>query len=241
MNDKSVRESAGRNRTPNHESVSQPADASSSRQYQIADQIRERILSGTYIPGTRLIERTLASELGVSRIPVRDALNILRGEGYVSAFPNRGMVVTTLTNEDVEELFEVREALEVLAVRRATARATPSELLRLAKVLSDSKDAAERRDPRAVGRCNQEFHDLLMASAHNSLLVTMMEPLEGRLHWLLRQNDDPRPLHDEHIALLDAIRSGDPDRAAAQALAHVRTSRRIWLESEARKSETGVS
>lgn len=182
----------------------------------------------------RLKERTLATELGVSRIPVRDALNLLRGEGFVSSVPNRGMVVTTLTDEDVNELFEVREALEVFAARRATERATPSELLHLALLIDDSAAAAARDDARAVGRCNQKFHDLLTAAAHNSLLISMMEPLEGKLHWLLRQNDDPQPLHTEHVALLDAIRSGDPDKAAARALAHVRTSRRMWLENTAK-------
>ncbi len=211
------------------------SDGHSFPRHQVADQIRERIVMGEYPPGMRLIERTLATELGVSRIPVRDALNLLRGEGFVSSNPNRGMVVTTLTDKDVYELFEVREALEVYAARRATERATPEELLRLAHVIADSEAAAERDDAHAVGRCNQEFHDLLTAAAHNSLLVSMMEPLESRLHWLLRQNDDPRPLHAEHVALLDAIRSGDPDKAAAQALAHVRTSRRIWLENGAKR------
>lgn len=211
-------------------------DDASTRHHQVAAVLRERILQGDFVPGQRLVERTLAGELGVSRIPVRDALNILRGEGFVSAFPNRGMVVTPLTQQDVEELFEVRTALEVLAARRATERATPEELNRLAQAIADSEDAAARSDTQAVGRCNQSFHDLLTASAHNSLLTSLMEPLEGRLHWLLRQNDDPQPLHTEHVALLEAIRSGDPDLAAERALAHVRTSRRIWLETEARKS-----
>src|SRR5690606_1895705 len=73
------------------------SDGHSFPRYQVADQIRERIVMGEYPPGMRLIERTLATELGVSRIPVRDALNLLRGEGFVSSNPNRGMVVTTLT------------------------------------------------------------------------------------------------------------------------------------------------
>lgn len=217
--------------------VTAAADGTDSpaRQHQVADVLRERILQGELAPGARLVERTLAAELGVSRIPIRDALNILRGEGFVSAFPNRGMVVTPLTRQDVEELFEVREALEVLAARRATEHATSEELDRLAAILAESEAAAERSDAQTVGRCNQDFHDQLTAMAHNVLLTSMMEPLEGRLHWLLRQNDNPQPLHTEHAALFEAIRSGDPDRAANRALAHVRTSRRIWLETEARK------
>ncbi len=196
--------------------------------------LRERILQGELAPGQRLVERTLAAEMGVSRIPVRDALNILRGEGFVSATPNRGMVVTPLSRQDIEELFEVREALEVLAVRRVTERATAEEIKQLERAIAESEAAAERDDAQAVGRCNQDFHDLLTAIAHNSLLASIMEPLEGRLHWLLRQNDDPQVLHDEHGALLEAIRSGDADLAAERSLEHVRTSRRIWLANEAR-------
>lgn len=207
------------------------------RQPQVADIIRDRILEGTLMPGQRLVERTLASELGVSRIPVRDALNILRGEGFVTAFPNRGMLVTPMSRQDIEELFEVREALEVLAARRATENATSEELDKLAEALAHSEAAAARSDSRDVGRCNQEFHDLLTASAHNSLLTSLMVPLEGRLHWLLRQNDDPELLHFEHVELLKAIRSGDPELAAKRALSHVCTSRKIWLEIESRRSE----
>lgn len=202
---------------------------------QVADILRDRILEGKLTPGQRLVERTLASELGVSRIPVRDALNILRGEGFVTAFPNRGMLVTPMSRQDIEELFEVREALEVLAARRATENATPEELDRLAEALARSEEAAARSDARAVGRCNQDFHDLLTASAHNTLLTSLMVPLEGRLHWLLRQNDDPALLHTEHVELLKAIRSGDPELAAQRALSHVCTSRKIWLELEARR------
>ncbi len=211
------------------------AESGAPQSHELVSILRDRILHGDLAPGQRLVERTLASELGVSRIPVRDALNILRGEGFVSALPNRGMTVTALSPQDVEELFEVRESLEVLAVRRATERATPDEIDRLEQSIAASEAAWERSDTDAVGRCNQEFHDLLWKMAHNSLLSSLMEPLEGRMHWLLRQNDDPRRLQAEHVAILAAIRSGDAELAARTALDHVQTSREIWLDLSARR------
>ncbi|MCS3427630.1 GntR family transcriptional regulator [Leucobacter aridicollis] len=211
------------------------AESGAPQSHELVSILRDRILHGDLAPGQRLVERTLASELGVSRIPVRDALNILRGEGFVSALPNRGMTVTALSPQDVEELFEVRESLEVLAVRRATERATPDEIDRLEQSIASSEAAWERSDTDAVGRCNQEFHDLLWKMAHNSLLSSLMEPLEGRMHWLLRQNDDPRRLQAEHVAILAAIRSGDAELAARSALDHVQTSREIWLDLSARR------
>lgn len=211
------------------------AESGAPQSHELVSILRDRILHGDLAPGQRLVERTLASELGVSRIPVRDALNILRGEGFVSALPNRGMTVTALSPQDVEELFEVRESLEVLAVRRATERATPDEIDRLEQSIAASEAAWERSDTDAVGRCNQEFHDLLWKMAHNSLLSSLMEPLEGRMHWLLRQNDDPRRLQAEHVAILAAIRSGDAELAARSALDHVQTSREIWLDLSTRR------
>lgn len=211
------------------------AESGAPQSHELVSILRDRILHGDLAPGQRLVERTLASELGVSRIPVRDALNILRGEGFVSALPNRGMTVTALSPQDVEELFEVRESLEVLAVRRATERATPDEIDRLEQSIAASEAAWERSDTDAVGRCNQEFHDLLWKMAHNSLLSSLMEPLEGRMHWLLRQNNDPRRLQAEHVAILAAIRSGDAELAARSALDHVQTSREIWLDLSARR------
>ena len=197
---------------------------------QVADELRERIVSGALAPGSRLVERTLAEELGVSRVPVRDALVQLRGEGFVTEIPRKGVVVTTVSEHDVRELFDVREALEVLAVRQATERAGTDELRRLRATLDASEAAIQASDKREIGRCNQAFHDQITAMAHNELLASMLEPLEGRLHWLLRQNDDPTQLHAEHEELCQAIASGDVAVAQEVSLRHVHTSRDLCLD-----------
>lgn len=199
--------------------------------HEVINALRERIVGGELPPGARLVERTLAQELGVSRIPVREALNVLRGEGFVTAYPRRGMVVRALSDEDIEELFEVREALEVLVARCAAARATDAELDRLANVLE--AEAAAEPLPRGEtdGRYNQRFHDLLTAYAHNSFLASLMEPIEGRIHWLFRRSGQNEFFRQEHRAILDALRSRDADRAGAAALAHVHSSHEVWRKS----------
>lgn len=197
---------------------------------QVADVVRERIVGGDLPPGTRLVERVLAEGLGVSRVPVRDALNLLKGEGFVTQEPRRGVVVARLLRKDIEELFDVRLALEVLAVRLATERATPDELKALKKALSRSAKALKANDTATLGHTNQAFHDAITAMAHNDLLISLLEPLEGRLHWLLRQNNNPRPLHREHVALYESIASGDSDLAGRVAAQHVRTSRELCLQ-----------
>ena len=192
---------------------------------QVRDHLRDRIVTGRLQPGDRMVERELAAEYGVSRIPVREAIRILESEGFVSVVPRRGVVVRRMEERDIEELFDVREALEVLAVRRATQRATKAELRELEKSLTAAARALRANNLEAIGAASDSFHDGLVSLAHNELLATMLEPLSGRLHWLFRQNDDPATLYAEHRRLFEAISSGDPDRAAAEALRHVQTNR----------------
>lgn len=196
---------------------------------QVAEVLRERIIRGALPPGTPLVERTLAEGLGVSRVPVRDALSLLKGEGFVTQEPRRGVVVTRLVRKDVEELFDVRLALEVLAVRLAAERATADDLAGLNETLRQSGSALKANDAEALLRSNQAFHDAITQMAKNDLLASLLNPLEGRLHWLLSQNDDPLPLHREHEKLYKAIASGDPDAAGRESVAHVTTSRELCL------------
>jgi len=192
---------------------------------QVRDHLRDRIVTGKLQPGDRMVERELAAEYGVSRIPVREAIRILESEGFVSVVPRRGVVVRRMQERDIDELFDVREALEVLAARRATERATKPELRQLEKALTAARKALRSGNPDAIGTASDSFHDTLISLAHNELLATMLEPLSGRLHWLFRQNDDPATLYAEHQRLFEAISSGDSDRAAAEALRHVQTNR----------------
>lgn len=195
----------------------------------VRDEVRQRIIDGRYPPGTRIIERELAEELQVSRIPIREAFRTLESEGFVEVVPRRGVIVGRLSERDVEQLFDVREALEVLACRRAAEAVTKAELRRMRQLLDRCRKAIDAGNQAEVGRLNSGFHDQLIALARNDLLAGLLEPLQGRLHWLFRQNDDPETLLREHVELLDAIGSGDPDRAAEQALNHVRRNRALAL------------
>ena len=130
---------------------------------------------------------------------------------------------------DVVELFDVREALEVFATRRAAVTATTADLRRLKQALDKARIAVDAGDPKAAGSANDIFHDLIIVMARNGLLAGMLEPLQGRLHWLFRQVDDLDSLWEEHRELYDAIASGEPDRAGAQALQHVQANRDIAL------------
>lgn len=187
----------------------------------VRDALRTRIFEGHYAPGTRLVERDLAAEFSVSRLPVREALRMLRQEGLISDRGARGAEVSTLSPKDVEDLFDVRQSLEVLACRLAAIRATEQDLAFLKGLLDDAEGFLAKGAVREAHRSNSEFHDAITSIADNNFLKSALEPLQGRMHWLFRHVADLPELIREHRALYAAIATGDPDRAAAQSASHI--------------------
>lgn len=193
---------------------------------QIREELRNRIADGRLPPGTKMVERELASELGVSRVPVREAVRMLESEGFVQVVPRRGVIVRRLSRRDVEELFDMREVLEVWAARRAATDATEDELGHMRAIL-DAGEAALPDDHDRAHHANEAFHDALVAMAHHDLLAFILEPLQGRLHWLFRQSPDDAELAHDHRALFEAIRARDAERAGRLALEHIRHNREV--------------
>ncbi|MGW3102158.1 GntR family transcriptional regulator [Streptomyces sp. NPDC001100] len=188
--------------------------------------LRQDIIAGRLRPGDRLVERELAERFGVSRVPVREAIRALVAEGFVLFESARRTVVRRLTPTDVKELFELREALEVYAAGLAASRATPQALAELRELLDSAAEATRSDDAEAITDVNTRFHDRILSLAGNSLLISVMEPVDGRLRWLTRQNEEWPQLLTEHEELYEAIASGDPDRARSHALSHVQANYR---------------
>ncbi|MFJ4324719.1 GntR family transcriptional regulator [Streptomyces tricolor] len=188
--------------------------------------LREDIIAGRLGPGDRLVERELAERFGVSRVPVREAIRALVAEGFVLFESARRTVVRRLTPADVRELFELREALEVYAAGLAASRATPEALAELRDLLDQAARATQAEDAETITDINTRFHDRVLSMAGNGLLISVMEPVDGRLRWLTRRNEEWPQLLTEHRALYEAIASGDPARARAHALDHVRANHR---------------
>ncbi|MET0701280.1 MAG: GntR family transcriptional regulator [Mycobacterium sp.] len=191
----------------------------------IRDRIRDRIADGTYPPGTRLVERDLAAEFAVSRAPVREAVRMLNSEGFVEMLATRGVIVRQLSRTDVEELFDVREALETMAFRKAAERVTKEDVRRLEALARKAEQAIARKDQDTVYACNVEFHDIVPEIARNKVLVGLLEPIESRLHWINLQNDEPDLLWHEHRIMLSAITSGDAKLAQRLSSEHIEVNR----------------
>jgi len=191
----------------------------------VARVLRDQIVVGERAPGSRLVERDLADELGVSRVPVREALRLLVAEGLVTPRPRTWAVVRTFTDDDVDDLLDVRAALEGLAARRAAEHRDPARLQALDDALAAEDDAADRGDAAAARRAAADFHEALLAAAGNTVLDEVTAVTASRARWLLGQHEDLAQMAGEHRLLLDAIRAGDVEGAARTVAAHLRTSR----------------
>ncbi|MDT9595176.1 GntR family transcriptional regulator [Nocardioides zeae] len=190
---------------------------------QAYDALRARIVGLDLEPGARIVERDAAAELGVSRVPLREALQLLEAEGLVVLVPRQGAMVAPFTVADVRHLFEVREAVEVPAARLAAARRTEADLAELGHRVEAATAALARGDDGAVAAQNAAFHRAVTAAAHNPLLTSLTAPLEARVQRLfhLTRGRDTREQCRDHAGVLDAIRAGDGEVAAGEYRRHI--------------------
>lgn len=195
----------------------------------VRNQLRARIFDGEYPPGTPLVERDLAQEFNVSRLPVREALRMLRQEGLVRERSSRGVEVSFLSAKEAADLFDLRLHLEVLAGRLAAVNATQEDLRRLEDLLDDTEDALKRGAVLEVHRASADFHEQITALARNRFLRSALEPVQGRMRWISLNVADAYALLREHRELLAAIASGDAESAAERSQIHVEKSRRQFV------------
>jgi DNA-binding GntR family transcriptional regulator len=188
----------------------------------VSEQIRDLILGGKLKPGERLIEDRLSAELGVSRVPVREALRGLSAEGLVRLEPNRGASVAEITPQIVNELVEVRALLEGLNARLAAQHHDPEIIAQLRDTL-DRGNAAAQSTNEQLARLNAEFHERLSEASRNSVLSDVMRSLRERTSLAFAINGRSRAREDwlEHAGILEAVIAGDGDLAALLATRHV--------------------
>ena len=194
----------------------------------VVAELRRRIIDCDYPPGHRLTEDRLADDFGVSRNPVREAIRVLEREGFLVALPRRGAVVASISASDVENIFDVRLSLEVLAAQLAAQRADPEGRTTLKGLVAEAAAASSGAELSAL---NTAFHGEICRMSGNSLLVGIMESLHDRLTWIYRQGAERRAPDSwtEHEALAAAICAGDAEAAAHAAHTHVLAARQAAL------------
>lgn len=192
----------------------------------VLERLSEAIITGQLRPGDRLVETTLGKQLGVSRVPVREAMRHLEQVRLVDKIPNGGTFVSRLTASDIEELYTIRSQLEGLAARLVAAAHDPKAIAQLEAILEQTRTAAAANNLSAVIASDVDFHSALITLSGHKLLGTVWEPVSVRLRrfLLLKRQRLYRTLSEAvqmHEPIAQAIAAGDPVRAEAEAKRHV--------------------
>ena len=189
----------------------------------VADAVRSEIISGALPPGTRVREEQLALDHGVSRVPVREALQKLAGEGFLTLSPRRGATVSTPSPTKAVEVMEIRRSLELLAVRRAAEVKGGAFAGELHRVVTAGTRALASRQHRKLPPLVDRFHALIAAASGNQELVELLDNLRSRVSWMFSVDVETRSdtAWSEHGAILDAVLAGDADLAVRLMDSHV--------------------
>ena len=190
---------------------------------QIKDILLARILNGEYTPGYRLIELQIAQEFGTSQAPVRESLRELEALGFVESTPYRGTRVRNVTKTELIEAYAVRAALEEVAAR-AAASYFKDNVGALELKLAAMHQEADNGDLYELGRHDFEFHRLIVEAAANKVLQNVWKSLRIETHVLIGAMTikvDPHEVVEMHRPLIEALASGDGERAGTLIRQHL--------------------
>jgi DNA-binding GntR family transcriptional regulator len=203
---------------------------------QVIDVLRQAILDFRLKPGQRLIERELIEQIGVSRTTIREVLRQLAAEGLVTTIPQKGAIVVVPSEDEAAELYEVRAALEELAVRRFVEHASDSQVAALRAALDDvARVTKSGGDIVEMLRAKDAFYEVLLKGSGNRAIHEILAGLQARVRMLratsLSQPGRPERAVAEIRAIVEAIEARDADAAAAACAAHVNHAASTGLEA----------
>jgi DNA-binding GntR family transcriptional regulator len=205
----------------------------------IFDVLHEKIISGTYKPGDWLRQDDIATQLGVSMTPVREALDLLVSAGLAERVPYRGVRVREMSTKDVVEAYGLRLLLEALIAQEAARNITRDQVAGLERTLSEMKKHESLKDVSRERRSSREFHSSIAEATRNDLLIKMYEVVSNAFpDWLLYEAlfrypellaDSMMSTYKEHVGIVSALKKGDAELAMQRSIEHVMESGK-WLE-----------
>jgi DNA-binding GntR family transcriptional regulator len=204
----------------------------------LVEQVHEAILleisSGKLTPGTRIIQEQIATELGVSRQPVQQALLLLRNQGVLSDAPGRGLIVAPLDPDHIRHMYDVRAVIEGLAFRKAALNNSETAKREGSSFISKGRKAAQSGSVREMIAADMAFHHFVYVLSENLLVAPAMDT-----HWtythrvmgeVLMLDEKPRDIWDQHEAMLQDIISGDGALAEKHAQEHILAAANFIIE-----------
>lgn len=198
--------------------------------------IREAIVSGELVQGSKISLRDLSQKFGISRTPLREAVRKIEAEGLITIIPRKGFVVRMFTRKDVKEIYAVREVLEMLAGELACKYITEKDLKHLEKIHKQIKNMllSKKIDLRAVESLNKDFHFIIYEASQNALLIDMISNLWNRaaemIFCILSSPHRLQDLLKEHGNILEGIEKRDKDSVKEAIKFHLSQSKSLTLE-----------
>lgn len=193
--------------------------------------LRENILSGKYLQGESLIEKRLATELNVSRTPIREAIRQLELEGLVESIPNKGVTVKGISRKDVEDIYKIRMLLEGLAARWAIEKMTDQDIKQLEETYELMEFYTGKGDIDAISEHNTAFHDIIYAATKSVVLIQILKDFQVYVKWVRHESLSTLGRKEaalrEHHDILKAFKNKDVEAAEKFLVQHVENSSKI--------------
>ena len=187
--------------------------------------LREAILRGDLVPGERLMELQLAAKLGVSRTPIREAIRMLEQEGLAITIPRKGAIVAGMTEKDMQDVLEIREALEELSVQVACDKITDEEVAKLRENMENFETSLKSGDLKRMAEADVEFHDVIYQATDNPKLINMLNNLREQMYRYrveyLKNPSNHEQLLREHEAIYRGIMAKDKDAVTEMIRKHI--------------------
>jgi len=206
---------------------------------EIYDALHRQIIAGKYGPGDWLRQEDIATQMGVSMTPVREALDLLVASGLAERVPYRGVRVREMSAKDVADAYGLRLILEAIIAREAALHITPQQISKLEKIMDEMKKRVKLHEMPLERQLSREFHTSIAEASGNDLLVKLYAVVANAFpDWLLYEALYRKPelltgsvaqTYEEHTAIMDALVNGDADKAVQKSIEHVLDSGR-WLE-----------
>ena len=197
--------------------------------------LREAILKGELKPGERLMELQLAAKLGVSRTPIREAIRMLEQEGLAVTIPRKGAEVAKMTEKDMEDVLQIREALDELAAKIACEQISEEQLEKLVATMHEFEESTKTDNVKKIAEADVKFHDIIYQSTGNPKLVNMLNNLREQMYRYrveyLKEGETRDVLVKEHEELTKAIRERDVERAKQLSFQHIENQRMAIMRS----------
>ena len=197
--------------------------------------LRKAILKGELKPGERLMEIALADKLGVSRTPIREAMRKLELEGLVVMVPRKGAQVANITEKDLNDVLEVRIALENMAIEKACARMTKEDIEELESAAKDFQKIIASGSLVEMAEADEEFHEKIYRASGNARLMQVLSNLREQIYRYrieyLKDEDTRQQLVQEHAMMTRAIRERDVEKAQELSFEHLENQRKAIIHS----------